>query len=191
MSPVAGGVEENRVTRCRSCPPDGGESEERGSRCWIKPGNCGWWVWNEEPWNRWTKRGRNGSYSETEIERRERWVQEEGWIALERKRGGWTAMPLEEGERRIERGAGTRILPEHRAIPGAALNESAFLCLAMLSKRKQHPIIYHPLSKQPPSTLETRPLLCAAKAVHGSRTRWKQSPAKDCYVCTTCNNEVW
>ena len=78
MSPVAGGVEENRVTRCRSCPPDGGESEERGSRCWIKPGNCGWWVWSEEPWNRWTKRGRNGSYSETEIERRERWVQEEG-----------------------------------------------------------------------------------------------------------------
>lgn len=39
---------------------------------------------------------------------------------------------------------------EHGAIPGAALNESAFLCPAMLSKCKQRPIIYHPLRKQPP-----------------------------------------
>lgn len=37
-----------------------------------------------------------------------------------------------------------------RAIPGAALNESAFLCPAMLSKCKQRPIIYHPLRKQLP-----------------------------------------
>ena len=39
----------------------------------------------------------------------------------------------------------------HRAIPGAVLNESAFLCLAMLSKRKHRPIIYHPLRKQHPA----------------------------------------
>ena len=38
-----------------------------------------------------------------------------------------------------------------RAIPGAVLNESAFLCLAMLSKRKHRPIIYHPLRKQHPA----------------------------------------
>lgn len=85
------------------------------------------------------------------------------------------------GERRIERGAGTRILPEHRAIPGAALNESAFLCLAMLSKRKQHPIIYHPLRKQPPSTPETRLRFYARlKAFTGTRNSMdaKRSPAQ-------------
>lgn len=38
-----------------------------------------------------------------------------------------------------------------RAIPGAVLNESAFLCLAMLSKHKHRPIIYHPLRKQHPA----------------------------------------
>lgn len=34
----------------------------------------------------------SGSYGETEMERRERRVQGEGWLALERKRGGWPAI---------------------------------------------------------------------------------------------------
>lgn len=54
---------------------------------------------------------------------------------------------LERGSK-VARGRGRQ--DPHRAIPGAVLNESAFLCLAMLSKRKHRPIIYHPLRNQAP-----------------------------------------
>lgn len=118
-----------------------------------------------------------GSWDEESVDkarmvgRRTTGVQLGWWFAPERKREvGWVAGTPEdrkrgglEAEGREVGGGGTRILPKRRAIPGAALNESAFLCPAMLSKCKQRPIIYHPFRKQ----LSALPLYLATRLKEG------------------------
>ncbi|KOX78588.1 Homeobox protein Hox-A3 [Melipona quadrifasciata] len=97
-SPVAGaGVEEKRVTRCRSCPPnggeEGGESEKQKGGGRDETGKS--WVVGHGTKNHGTRNhrtdgqneARSGSYGETEMERRERRVQGAEWLALERKKG--------------------------------------------------------------------------------------------------------
>ena len=77
---------------------------------------------------------------------RKKWL-EEGVAAIATFLGCWWLKGVGDSK---GSGVARHAVPEHGAIPGAALNESAFLCSAMLSKCKQHPIIYHPLRKQPP-----------------------------------------
>lgn len=103
--------------------------------------------------SRWTKRGwwegeRGGAIGVVVCAGTEKGGRAGSWNT-----GGSEKREKEEGSRAKggQREAGTRILPKHRTIPGAALNESAFLCPAMLSKCKQRPIIYHPLRKQLPA----------------------------------------
>lgn len=176
MSGVAGGVEEKRVTEMLELLSRWGESE--------KP------VWSGvvgretvEPMDKTGGWNRSRETEESEGRGKKRKRKEE--IKRDvggRAKGGKRDNAKKKGKRRrrrekwregmerevLEEGVGgTRILPEQRAIPGAALNESAFLCLAMLSKRKQHPIIYHPLRKQPPSAPRPGPFCLRGNAFTG------------------------
>lgn len=157
MSPVAVGAEEKRVTRCRVGLWDSQESRGAEKRRMLE---------DEEP----------GGQSEGGGKENGRGVQLGVVVCAGTEKGrpgagvGWNTGRIgrevrrgeasREGEGRGRGKPGTRILPKHRAIPGAALNESAFLCPAMLSKCKQRPIIYHPLRKQlsPPLPSPVPPL---------------------------------
>lgn len=143
MSPVAVGAEEKRVTRCRVrvCVRDPAGEAAGKSRDAVEAG---------------TRR----AGGQSEGGRKEKTEREGGAIGMVvcagTEKGGWSEHRRIGREERT-RGEGERESrhadpPEaHRAIPGAALNESAFLCPAMLSKCKQRSIIYHPLRKQPPA----------------------------------------
>lgn len=151
MSPVAVGAEEKRVTRCWIGLWD--PQESRGAEMRWKLGR-GAGGQSEDG----GKKNDGGAIGVVVCAGTEKGGRVGGWNT-----GGSKERRARGRREREAGGGGTRILPKRRAIPGAALNESAFLCPAMLSKCKQRPIIYHPFRKQ----LSALPLYLATRLKEG------------------------